>query len=365
MFACNCNEPAQALRPDVYGCPWNADSLGNLQIGKTVGRKVSYRFRATVSKELEGVRVFLMFRPDVREYGRGDGGQVRIELRDDDGTDAHHPAGNILATSLVTDPKKNAQEPDRWVAYRLFRFDNPARMVAGKLYHLVFSNPAPDPVNHYVSINDLYSNVRQAGVQPGISDTDLAVIYKYAAKDPWAINYAHTPIFCLYYAGGAHDGPGYINGRSQSLLCKIAGPKQVRQIFTISGGNRVVTQVSVRLRKVGKPEPLILRLETGGKLIEAIEIPTASVAEEQNWHTWHFKEPCLLKNGASYALVLRAAEGDAYEIYPLTEGTHNGFHGPMLFTDGHFEHAGVDGRWQDEHGREDMQFYFTVIPSPR
>ena len=33
-------------RPELYGCPWAADSLGNLEIGKAAGRKVAYRFLA-------------------------------------------------------------------------------------------------------------------------------------------------------------------------------------------------------------------------------------------------------------------------------------------------------------------------------
>lgn len=354
------NATAQELRPEVYGCPWNADSLGNLQIGKTVGRKVSYRFRAVADKELRGVRVYLIFRRDVREYGRGDGGQVKLELHADDGTDDHHPAaGPALAGALVTDPTKDARPGD--IAYRLFEFDQPARLERGRLYHLVFTNPAPDPVNHYVSIDDLYHNARAPNVQPGVDDTDLAVIYKYSEKDPWAINHAHTPIFSLHFADGTHGGQAYINARSQSLLCKIAGPAGVRQVFTVSGGGRTVRAVSVRLRKAGRPGDLVLRLEGGnGEAIEEATIPAASVGDEHGWVTHRFAREHTLKDGKSYALRLTAPEGDAYEIYPLQEGTRNGFHSPLLFTDGHFEHAGADGRWRDEHKGCDMQFYFTV-----
>lgn len=349
---------AQELSPTVYGCPWNADSLGNLQIGKTIGRQISYRFRCASAGELRGVRVYLIFRTDVREYGRGDGGEVLLELRADDETDDHHPSDKVLASVRVTDPTKDARPGD--IAYRLFEFERPPTLEKGRLYHLVFSNPSPDPVNNYVSIDDLYSNEREPGVQPGVSDTDLAVIYTYSEKEPWAINLAHTPIFSLHFADGSYGGQAYINARSQSLLCKITGPAKVRQVFTMSGGDRTVTALHVRLRKTGRPGELTIRLDAqDGSLSESTLLPADSIAKEHRWITWKLPRPLDLKNGRSYQVLLTAPEGDAYEIYPLQEGTRNGFHSPTLFTDGHFEFT-PGGAWQDERRGCDMQFYFAV-----
>jgi len=49
-------------RPELYGCPWGADSLGNLEIGKAAGRKVAYRFVAGHTGPIEKVVIFLVFR---------------------------------------------------------------------------------------------------------------------------------------------------------------------------------------------------------------------------------------------------------------------------------------------------------------
>lgn len=349
---------AQELSPLVYGCPWNADSLGNLQIGKAIGRRISYRFRAATNKDLASVRVYLIFRTDVREYGRGNGGQVRLELQSDDDTDSHHPSGKTLAETLVIDPMK--QEREGRISYRLFTFSHPVRLEAKHLYHLVFSNPAPDPVNNYVSIDDLYSTVRKPQVQPGISDTDLAVIYQYSARDSWAINYAHTPIFCLYFTDGTYGGQAYINARSQSLLCRIAGPNQVREVFTVSGSDRNVTHVRVRLRKCGQSGNLTLQLHEDRHVMETVILSTSAVGGNFDWAVFRFTTTHLLKAGHSYTLLLTAPDGDAYEIYPLQKGTKNGFLSPLLFNDGHFEYT-TGGAWQDERKGCDLQFYFTCL----
>ena len=53
---------AQPTSKSSYGVPWEADSLGNLQIGKTVGRMVSYRFRAEQSAKIDHLVVYLVYR---------------------------------------------------------------------------------------------------------------------------------------------------------------------------------------------------------------------------------------------------------------------------------------------------------------
>jgi len=194
-------------RAELYGCPWGADSLGNLEIGKAAGRKVAYRFFAGHSGELEKVVIFLVFRAP--GYYKGDGGHVLAEIRSDDETDRHLPSGTVLGSCLIENPMFPTHPwSGTGVGYPELRFDRAVSLEQGRLYHVVFTNPAPDPINNYVSIDDLYRNRREPNMQPGVSDLELAVLYKYSVQHDWEVNYAHTPIFCVAYADGFRQGQG-------------------------------------------------------------------------------------------------------------------------------------------------------------
>ena len=75
-------------------------------------------------------------------------------------------------------------------------------------------------------------------MQPAVSDTDLAVVWKSASDRPWETHYAHTPIFCLYYIDGSTQGQGYTDARVMSGARSIQGAAQVRAAFTVSGAKK-------------------------------------------------------------------------------------------------------------------------------
>jgi len=351
--------PVWAEQPPavLYGCPWNADGLANFEIGRQEGRSAAYRFRATHTGTVDKVMIFLIFRAP--GYYAGDGGQVRLELEEDDGTDSHFPSGKTLATSLLTDPMKQ-----KW--NRMFTFDHPARLVQGQLYHLVFTNPAPDPVHNYVSVDDLHNRRRAPNMQPGISDLDLAVLCKFSSKTPWTINYGHTPIFCLYYEDGNRQGQGYRDATCGSP-CAIGGADRVAEVFTVTGSARTVTSVSVRVRRVGNPVDLQARLEQAdGTLLETVHIPVSAALSDYGWVAGRFRVKQLLQAGKTYRLVLSAPAGTRYETFPVQDGKAYGFDTPNLFGDGHFEQSS-GATWQQYRGRADfdMQFYFTLASAPQ
>jgi hypothetical protein len=340
---------------EFYGCPWNADGLANLEIGKQPGRMVGYRFRAAHSGTVEKVKVFLVFQ--TLGYYKGDGGQVLLTLQTDDNSPNHNPSGKVLASSLVKDPMK--------VWHRLFVLDHPARLTKGKFHHLVFTNPAPDPINNFVSVDDLHNVRRRPDMQPGVSDLDLAVLFKPGADSPWQINYGHTPIFCLFYMDGARQGQGYIDAMSSTPF-RISGRDMVRETFTVSGKSRSVSSVSLRLKRSENPGDLQVRLELAdGPPVEQASIPSASIKTTYSWATCAFKSPHVLALGKTYNVVLTAAPGDPYLIYPVQEGLPYGFECPNLFSDGYFQHSS-GAAWETPRARNrkdfDMQFYFSERP---
>ena len=337
--------------PAIYGCPWNADSLGNLEIGRQPGRMVSYRFRATHSGTIDRVRLFLIFR--AHGYYQGDGGQVLLQLQADDQSPNHHPSGHVLAASLVTDPMQ------QW--NRMFVFDKPAPVEAGQLYHLVLSNPAPDPVANFVSVDDLYLRRRSPCMQPAVNDLDLAVIWKASAHDAWAINYGHTPIFCLRYTDGHVQGQGYMDVPG---VCTISGRQKVREVFCVSGADRVVTELRVRLRRKSGSDDVVVNLATAaGAPVARGVIPATSVSHALTWVGCKFDQSGVLKTGQSYQLELSAPPGAVYETLPLQEGgVQYGFDCPEVFADGYLQSTTGD-QWVSPRGGNrkdfDLQFYFV------
>ncbi|OPY69589.1 MAG: hypothetical protein A4E57_01074 [Syntrophorhabdaceae bacterium PtaU1.Bin034] len=337
----------------VYGCPWNSDGLANLEIGKSSGRAISYRFRAEHTGTADRVLIYLVFGSG--GYYAGNGGQILMQVQTDDGSSSHNPSGTVLGESLVTNPMA------QW--NRTFVFNKPVAFEQGKLYHLVFTNPHSDPISNYVSIDDLHNSRNQANMQPGVSDTDLAVIWKPSGGS-WAVNYKHTPIYCLQFTDGFKQGQGYMDAKISSGSISFSGNSKVRMSFTVSGGSRTVTEVSVRLRKNGTPGNLGVRLETGsGTVVEEGSIPSSAVSTSMNWVTYKFTTPRVLESGKGYNVVFSAPAGDSYTTYPIQKGRSYGWTAGT-FTDGRYEYT-TGSSWQKFQGSDDydLQCYFTVSSS--
>jgi hypothetical protein len=346
----------EQTNPSLYGVPWNADGLSNLEVGKYEGRMLSYRFRAQHSGYTDEVRIYLIFRAP--GYYKGDGGQVLLELQTDDGTPEHLPSGEVLASSLVTDPMK------QW--NRLFVFDQAVWLEEGQLYHMVFTNPASDPINNYVSVDGLWNRREMPDMQPGISDTDLAIVLKGMGSSSWRIAYSTTPIYALHYVDGFIQGQGYVDARSSSAIQNISGDNRVREIFTISGGDKTVVKVSARVRRSQGSENLKVRLEDSeGVLIEEGYISASSISTEFDWISYAFVSPHTLLEGGTYSIIFSAPSGSTYETFPLQDGTQYGFGCPSIFSDGHIQYT-AGSVWQNVLNRTDfdLQFYFTLSSVP-
>jgi hypothetical protein len=372
-------EPAA---PAVYGIPWNADSLSNLDIGWHVDG-VAIRFRAQHSGAVTQAKFFLVFakiEPDHQGYASGTGGTVHVDLQADDGTPQHRPARQVLASApTITDPFNQSPTDPVWgshsnrgkhnaencgASFRVVTFEKPAAVVAGQWYHLVFTNTDPDPVNNYVGLDNLRSANPTTPIQPGASDADLAILWKPHGQ-PWQLNPRNSPIFEVRWADGFKQGVGYIDVMASSRRA-IAGAAQVREVITVSGGDRTVSRVAVHLRSTGKPGPLTVTLEEAdGRAIARTAIPVSAVGGTENWAAAAFATKVVLRKNHTYHVVLSAPAGDAYEICPLQKGLSRGFSDATCFPDGYAQFA--DGNawqgWREPKRKDfDLQLYFTTAP---
>ncbi len=341
----------------VYGAAINADSLNNITIGPHVA---SYRFLSTHTGTVEAVHFYLIVHGPHAGYNSGTGGTLKVQLETDDGSTAHSPSGDVLATYTIPQP----QNP-----FPVIRFSPAPTLQAGQLYHLLFSNTDASPTENFVSIDDLYMQHPLNPMQPESSNENLATLLKEG--NSWSVYDFNTPIFEFDFTDGASMGQGYMEvwvGAPES----ISGSAGVRETFTVSGGDKSVTQVSVRVARISGGGDLNVRLEQGdGNVIEQGTIPAANVplssSPDYVWATYKFSAMRTLLNGETYHLDLEAPSGTAYRAYPTRKGSAEAFQPTTFFRDGYaeFEIGGAWAGWTQwgvaNRTDGDLQFYFKVI----
>ena len=349
-----------------YGPGLSADALCNTRIGGPWLSTASYGFRSTHTGRLAAIQLYVIWSATSSGYNGGTGGSLLVRIQTDDGTAAHHPSGQTIASYLHTDPMSKGNFP-------VLTFAAPPSLTAGTLYHVVITNPDPDPGTNYVSVNSLWMRKGATPRQPRFADADWFQLMGFSNEpNVWtspALNGpdSYTPILVLRFADGYTTGVGYMEVWTESTK-PIAGTASVRETFTVSGADRSVTGVSIRLRRVSGTAPLTVRLEQGnGTLIESMSI--GGIDTTFGWVEHAFSSVRTLTKGARYALTLQAPAGTVYEAYPLREGSSSNvrFSAASYFTDG-FAQFTTNGSWTgwDQWGGAerldgDLQFLFSTV----
>ena len=361
----------------LYGNPYEGTSLANFSL--VGGRSVDYKFRAEKTGSIKNL-IWINKNNGTpgpgNSYWNGDGGNVLISIRTDDGTSNHYPSDTVLGSYHITDPLSISIIPE-------ITFSSPIAVTEGELYHIMFSNDSADPVNNFVSVNTLayWSDTPQpANVD---EEVDLGVLFSDQNYPPttwgtFSSGYRYSPIFSLEYTDGFGQGQGNMAAyRDPQANIFITSPNnQVRQTFIVSGGSKTVESVSVRLIRESGNAALTFRLEeSDGTLIEEGFVDSSAIPIGTNWHdhvwiTYQFQTLRTLQDGVSYNLVLGTTIPDTrYSIYPLRDGsaTSYGFHPDTAFSDGRAEYTDDGVNWKgwsywniDDRPDTDLQFYFTL-----
>ena len=367
--------PELAGQVTGYGPCVQADSLANTPIGKG-GVQVSLRFRAAPGGVLQAIRPYLIWSFAKKGYHAGTGGTLKVELQSDDGTPAHLPSGQVLASNVQR--LSLVPSSDRFFP-QLF-FDKAPVLKAGSLYHLVFSNTDPDPEGNFVSVNALFNKVAGSPQQPGRADSDWGMLFRTKAKPAWVIrrtpgsDESFTPILEVDYGNGQSQGMGYIEFWMGAAKA-ISGPAAVRETFTVTGPARHVAAVALRVRRLSGSAPLTVTLEQAdGKVVDLGKnegrLPVVSSSGSLGGCAWTiFALPArpTLAPGRTYHLVLSCPDAARYEAFPMRKGSDKGYSDATLFGDGHAEFNDGHG-WSgwEQWGKKgltnsDLQFYFTCL----
>ena len=322
---------------------------------------MSYRFLSTHTGTVKAVHFYLIVHGPHAGYSSGTGGTLKIRLETDDGSSAHQPSGTVLGTYTIPQP----QNP-----FPVISFSPAPKLEAGNFYHLVFSNTDANPEQNFVSVDDLYMQHPLHPMQPEFSNENLATLIQDSSNS-WSVYDFNTPIFEFDFTDGASMGQGYMEvwvGAPQP----ISGSSAVGEEFTVSGGPKEVTAVSVRLARISGNGDLTVRLEQAdGNVVEQGRIPSSAVplssSAKYTWATYSFSAMRTLLNGETYRLELEAPSGTQYQAYPLRKGSGQSFAPTTFFPDGHaqFESNGSWVGWTQwgatNRTDSDLQFYFNVV----
>ncbi len=369
---------ATNLAPNVYGAGIVSDTKSNIRIGLSNNAKVAFRFRASQTSALSGLRVIYRKATSNTGYSKGSNISMTYTLQSDDGTVNHRPSGTVLAT--VTDLIASATDANTGVITPQITFSSPYTTTAGELYHLVVENTTTDKVNNYVSLNFIYSFTTPGTPRhPAFSD-DFALMgtdpTESGASTSFTVMSKYIPVIDIIYANGSHDGQRYVQGdtASTSGYAVVSGTANMaRERIIVSGGDKIVTGVYLRCSKVSGASDLVLTLQdSGGTTIDSVNVTASSVptlavpteADTGEFVGGAFAAPRTLTNGSTYYLRASTASGTTYSVLAMLAEDATGTMGSWRFTDGAAQkttNSGsawtgiVSGGWQ-----QNCQLYFTT-----
>jgi hypothetical protein len=363
--------PHAGAAPDTTarGTMVGADTLANTRIGGPYGTVLAFRFRSRWTGVVRAVRFYAVLNSGGRKgYSGGTGGTLRVSLARDSGGSRHRPARGFLASARVSRPTRDA--------WPLVRFRRPAGVVAGRFYHIVFTNVDRHPTRNYISVNALLA-YRSRERAPRVPD-GMAVLlgstedggrtpshWTSRAQNPGE---RYAPI--LDVVGASDDqrlGLGYMEVWSGNPK-PIGGADKVRQLLG-RAPTEVITGAWLRVRRRhGATGALRLRIErVAGEVLGSGTVPPKAVADDRpQWVYVRFSRPAAVSAGDSIALTATARESRSYEAFPIRDGTEFGFDPRTVFAGGYaqFTDAGSWVGWDQWGGRDlhngDLQFVLDI-----
>lgn len=369
-----------AVTPTLYGMPWQAGSLDNLEIGKFAGRQICIRFRAATTTTLSTVSFALAYGTG---YSLGTGGSVKCAFQADDGTVNHLPSGTDITSVTVSTP---AGTPGTESAGN-FTFSSPPSVTAGTLYHIVLTGADADPINNWVSMDGTYTVTPQTPAQPAFPDSDLFINVKPDTTDPWTPrpDVSAAP-FNLAFANSTNLGwavdyvPSPTVGSGGALQSVGGANDAVRMNFTPSSTITVNVMHAFLYRQSGTTQPLSLQLKnSGGTILASGTVAASSIVSQTSgtvpadgtWATVSFT-PVTLVSGSQYSFELwSTAETVPYQVWPVRvaeSGNFSDYSKVGLFTDGWWEFTTNAGStWSKQAGETGyklMGYFETTSTAP-
>jgi len=313
------------------GNPVSMTSLANYPIGQNRDWRVSIRFKSDYSGSLARFKLFWKY--NATGYSAGDGGNIRITLRSDDGTTNHNPSATILATTTFSPNIKSGVD----VRFKDLSFPTAPSIEKGTIYHLHFENVHSDKSNNWISINNVYNRLRsQSILQPTEDPSEWALLNRLGPNGTWKISPGYCPILALgiSQAGGntpdVYQGNGYMEfwGASSNGV-RVGGSTLLRQTFKATQ-SLTVGGISVNAGRYSGTGALEVELLSstgtvlGSGYISSDNFPNATSSTNcpggisgDKCHVWGFAKfdtPPSVVAGQSYFVRISAPSGSEYRF---------------------------------------------------
>lgn len=312
------------------GNPVAMTSLANYPIGQNKDWRVSIRFKSDYSGSLARFKLYWKYAPG---YSAGDGGDIKITLRTDDGTSSHNPSSTILATTIFYPNIQSGVD----VRFKELSFPVAPLIEKDKTYHLHFENLHPDKSNNWISINNVYNHGRsESTLQPTEDPTEWGLLNRLGATGAWKLSPGFCPILALGISRtgvttpDVYQGNGYMEfwGASSNGV-RVGGTSLLRQGFN-STTSMTVGGISVNAGKYTGTGALQVELLSstgtvlGSGTISADSFPNATSSTNcpggvtgDKCHVWGYAQfstaPSVIE-GQSYYIRITAPSGSQYRF---------------------------------------------------
>lgn len=213
--------------------------LHNLQIGSDTVERVSYRFRALQSGQIQSLTLYFGgdANPNDGGYADGDGGRYLIRVVPDNGSGLPNlnsvPAATFTYIPRTTNPER-IQTLNTALAGTALQ--------QGQVYHVVLENTHANPTRNFISVD--MSSVDAAGrgyPLRWLSVNDWAALYQPRGSNTWrnatesgTQNQDHmAPILQITLRGGYNWGNAVIqSGATTDRIWTATAATPVREVIT-------------------------------------------------------------------------------------------------------------------------------------
>ena len=364
------DEPVEGSAPllDVLGNPFSGDTLANLDVGGVDGTSVSYRFVAETSGLVASVRPFIVVDTSREGYAAGTGGTVSLSLVADDGAGLPD-LDQVLATGqIVMDlvdghlPEPADTEEKRRQNFSAIALDGQP-VTAGEVYHIVFEQVDPDPVNNYVGLDLLYQTNTELGPRPSIEDWGVTIKYDDTDWQEFTKRFGeelYTPIMSIQMEDGYVFGNGYIEPFPEEESYRPVNEAASIRIDFTPVADFEASEWWLRALRISESGVLEAHLIGTDGTDEVVEIPADLFPTgEMRWVSWPWAR--TFSANVDYVLTLTGADGGAFSLFPLRDGADYNYE-PGSYFNGISRPSDGNGGYEGWHkGETDDSFISADI----
>ncbi len=328
--------------------------LAQSSVGRmtTLGHKTSIKFTAQATKPVIAVRVYLRESQNSRSY--------RYSLQSDS---AGLPSGVFLGARIF---------PTNSIGWNTVPLGTPVNVTVGTVYHLVvepFGTPAS---NRYINVGST-TPLNYLIPKTQAIDLNSNTLFKAGAAAPWLV-LNQQPIYELDYSDSTYEGNPFIN----FTLSRISSSSRIGEKFTVSGGDKIVTEISFFVARNSNTVPLddlyldLWDVTTNNiiKMVEGVTLATRNTVDTTfTYKKYTFLTSQVLTDGHTYRIFLKSPLSNLtnyYHIYRIT-GTKLPEYDSITYDgiNSVYTASGNSGStWTDTNSNMDIAgFYFTTQAS--